>query len=87
MGLKIEEIAATFGNVKQIGIVGQELAEKVMEVYSITKSITSEFEQEREEQDQFMQNFAAFAGEDGLVYAGQLYAILKEMETKLESLG
>ena len=87
MELKIQALGKQFGEIKQVGLVGQELANQVLETYKSIKTITSTFEQETAEQDIWMQNFATFAGEEGIQYAQQVYAVLKETEMRLEALG
>jgi len=85
--MKLVEIGQQFAELKRVGATAEDLANTVLEIYTKSSETTAMFEEKIAESGEFMNNFYTFGGQEAVDYAQAVYAILKEMNTKLEALG
>ena len=87
MSLKIQDIGNQFAELRKVGTTAEDLANTILDIYTKSKKTTDYFELKMSEGGEFMNNFYAFGGQEAIEYAQAVYAVLKEMNTKLEALG
>ena len=85
MGI-LEDIQYKFGTVKKVGADGEHLANELRLMMKHMENVIIGFE-EGMQSEEWTNNFAAFGGDDALVWAQGVYRELKETEAKLKEMG
>lgn len=86
MSRVLDEIKAKFGTVKKAGADGEKLASVLQRMLDDQDWIIAEFEAGMQSEE-WSNNFAAFGGEEAMIFAQNAYSKIKASREDLKSIG